>query len=226
MKLRNNKWFILLILIIVVIVCIFYNKPVKGNEYWESSSDKIVLNVADSDISFVQKTKVGDNIEYNLDGLGPDKMKIKENNGTLTITVEIPKRMNLSNQKLVVSVPKGFDFSSVSINAASSDIKIPNISTDNISLINASGDINVSNLTAKTINIKVASGDVQLSLMNPFETCKIITLSGDINGTFDFPVKIKATSMSGDINSKSNDDSQYSLEATTVSGDININSRN
>lgn len=162
---------------------------------------------------------------------------------------------NYREHKIIISLPKEVDyeldfntasgdiylldsdFSNISLNTISGDIKITNAL--NANLETTSGDIEigtVEKLTAKTISgevsvnnikrncdIKTTSGDIDIRKLAITNNSKISTISGDVEIETNKESYVKAKTVSGEVSISNNDRyAKTELTINTTSGDIEI----
>lgn len=157
------------------------------------------------------------------------------------LTIEESHNRHFHGARVTLKVPSLKD---VQMDLVSGDIRIEDISIDNLNIKTTSGDVNLDDTEVKNCVLHTISGDVEVD-GGKYETmeivsksgdvdisteeislCKISTVSGDQDVRIGWFAKMELGAVSGDIDVQLEDDEDLLIEASTVSGDCDINGIN
>jgi len=125
------------------------------------------------------------------------------------------------NVKLDIYVPKNYD-KNILIDSTSSDVKINNLSLNNLTNETTSGNLIIDKVNTVKTRVKTTSGDIVASEFNGDLDVK--STSGNINIDYEnFENEIKIETVSGEVELNLEKESKFYLKAKTTSGDINCN---
>ena len=187
----------------------------------------IDLSVKSADVSIVY----GDDyaVSYDLHGREPVET-LEVRNGTLMFDTGFSARWKPTSGdwSVVVTVPAGTTFDSVSLHTTAGDIELRDLTAADLDLKSTSGDIELENVTAETLIAETVSDDIELDGCVLTDSAHLKSVSGDISANGDFGV-VKAESIGGvTLNGASQGRKMAigkgspTLTAESISGEINL----
>lgn len=122
---------------------------------------------------------------------------------------------NVPNKTIVVEIPTDSYLNSITVNTATADITVKNI-TDDLSLNTYSGSVYANNINIVTISVNNISGDINFE-KSTAENISLNTVSGktELDGNFK---ETTFESVSGDLYYSNASSSNYLTAISTVSG--------
>lgn len=172
-------------------------------------------------------------ITVELHGEVSEKMKnafdltVNEENETLLVDLKRKFRPSFTvfaiNKKteLTVTIPEQL-FEKVHIETTSGDIRVNDLSGDQVMLEATSGDIMIQNISSSEVSVQASSGDIEVNGLDAKQIA-VRTSSGDINGgrVAGFS-KLALEATSGDITLDTNEAS-FTLDFAATSGEGEVN---
>ena len=124
------------------------------------------------------------------------------------------------SKDLIIQVPIAWYCEELSIDAASADVTILNMTIDEVDFDGASGTFHFDNCTVRHLDVKTASGDVIFT--GSLSELDYSGMSANFQGTLhNAPKELKLDSMSGSLNLHLPHDCGFTMTGTSVSGHIN-----
>lgn len=182
----------------------------KLNIHWASGSVKI----QPADIDTIQFQESG---SFSEDG----QMLWKQSGDTLDIYYSKPELKSSlfasSSKKLTMFVPRQWRCDGLSLDVASADILVENLSADEVDIDSASGECEFVNCTVSELDIDTASGKIQYS--GTLDALDCDAASASFTGRLDnTPDSIRMDSASGDLKITLPQDSGFRVEVDSLSG--------
>lgn len=177
---------------------------------WAAGSIKILPSDTDQ-ITFSEEGNAGEDgrMVYDIDG------------STLTIRCTKPGfRIGFfSNpvKNLTVCVPSDWQCSRLEVNAASADLDVENLTTDEMKINTASGECDFQSCTVGDLNISTASGSIRYT--GTLDTLDCDAASASVTAVFDnVPKSIDMDSASGALDITLPSDCSFRVTMDTMSG--------
>lgn len=207
------------------------------------NSFKFDVNLSDfNDYSISRDYTLNDNITEIALNLNSQDIKVQNYEGQ-TLKVEIKSSSSISGElpetqdgnKLILStkydtpsdatitlsIPNSFnDIGTLKLVTSSGDIRISNLSLDNLSISTASGETKASNLNLNYFSSESSSGDSRFSNLSVLNETKLSSSSGELVGNGNFG-KVTANTTSGEIDLNF-EKSLKNSSLSSVSGSISL----
>ena len=207
------------------------------------NSFKFDVNLSDFNNSSIStEYTLNDNITEIALNLNSQEIKVQNYEGQ-TLKVEIKSSKSISGElpetedgdKLILrakydtpsdatitlSIPNSFnDIGTLKLVTSSGDIRISNLSLDNLSISTASGETKASNLKLNYFSSESSSGDSRFSNLSVLNEAKLSSSSGELIGNGNFG-KVTANTTSGDIDLKF-EKSLNNSSLSSLSGSISL----
>ena len=177
----------------------------------EWAAGSITIETADTDLISFHET--GDN--------DADPMVYRQNGDKLTIQYQASKVFfgfsSSPSKDLVITVPKGWICSELTVDAASADLTVNNFTADEVELNMASGDSHFTDCVINELSLDCASGEVYY--VGTLYTLDCDTASGKVAAVFDnIPKSINFDGASADLELTLPADAGFTVEMDALSG--------
>jgi lia operon protein LiaG len=214
-------------------------------EFEIGSIDKVFINAISTDVNIILSKD--NKIKLQLNGTSSDmsrapKLEASQSGDKLDISIKYPKQiMSIINfnldTKLDVYIPESYK-KSINIETVSGEINMDKFKVEDFKVHTTSGDVDISSIVAKEAELSSVSGSISIkeiySESNSFSTTsgdiKIEAITGDIkaksvSGSIkalykEFNNDIYAKTVSGDVDLKLPQESQFKVDFSTTSGEL------